>query len=236
MMSRPIRVFIVDDHPLVREWLGNLLRLEEDIEVVGEADEPETALAAISTLSNRAAMPDVVVVDLSLKRGSGLDLIKAICARGDSLLSQSNQPGRHTGMRVLVLSMHEEVGDVERALKAGAHGYVMKRESTSQIVNAICHVYSGKIFLAPELAARLAGRVDSCAQNPAASPDALSDRELEVFRRIGMGHSTRRIAEDLGVGQKTIQTYCARIKEKMGLNDGSELLRSAVQAHERERQ
>lgn len=234
MMWCPIRVFIVDDHPLVREWLGNLLRLEEDIEVVGEADEPESAMAAIS---NMAALPDVapdvVVVDLSLKRGSGLDLIKAICASADNTLSQSS---RQTDIRVLVLSMHEEVGDVERALKAGARGYVMKRESTSQIVNAIRQVYSGKIFLAPELAARLVERVDSYAQNPAASPDALSDRELEVFRRIGMGHSTRRIAEDLGVGQKTIQTYCARIKEKMGLNDGSELLRSAVQAHEREQQ
>jgi DNA-binding NarL/FixJ family response regulator len=234
MMLRPIRVFIVDDHPLVREWLGNLLRLEEDIEVVGEADEPESAMAAISNMAAMPeAVPDVVVVDLSLKRGSGLDLIKAICASGDNALSQSS---RQTNIRALVLSMHEEVGDVERALKAGARGYVMKRESTSQIVNAIRQVHSGKIFLAPEVAARLAERVDSYAQNPAASPDALSDRELEVFRRIGMGHSTRRIAEDLGVGQKTIQTYCARIKEKMGLNDGSELLRSAVQAHEREQQ
>ncbi len=234
MMWRPIRVFIVDDHPLVREWLGNLLRMEEDIEVVGEADEPESAMAGISNMASLPeAVPDVVVVDLSLKRGSGLDLIKAICANGDNTLSQSSQ---QTDIRVLVLSMHEEVGDVERALKAGARGYVMKRESTSQIVNAIRQVYSGKIFLAPDLAARLVERVDSYAQNPAARPDALSDRELEVFRRIGMGHSTRRIAEDLGVGQKTIQTYCARIKEKMGLNDGSELLRSAVQAHERQQQ
>lgn len=234
MMWRPIRVFIVDDHPLVREWLGNLLRMEEDIEVVGEADEPESAMAAIFNMAALPeAVPDVVVVDLSLKRGSGLDLIKAICASGDNTLSQSSQ---QTDIRVLVLSMHEEVGDVERALKAGARGYVMKRESTSQIVNAIRQVYSGKIFLAPDLAARLVERVDSYAQNPAARPDALSDRELEVFRRIGMGHSTRRIAEDLGVGQKTIQTYCARIKEKMGLNDGSELLRSAVQAHERQQQ
>lgn len=234
MMWRPIRVFIVDDHPLVREWLGNLLRMEEDIEVVGEADEPESAMAAISNMAALPeAVPDVVVVDLSLKRGSGLDLIKAICASGVNTLSQSSQ---QTDIRVLVLSMHEEVGDVERALKAGALGYVMKRESTSQIVNAIRQVYSGKIFLAPDLAARLVERVDSYAQNPAARPGALSDRELEVFRRIGMGHSTRRIAEDLGVGQKTIQTYCARIKEKMGLNDGSELLRSAVQAHERQQQ
>ncbi len=236
MMMHPIRVFIVDDHPLVREWLGNLLRLENDIEVVGEADEADTAMAVISEMAAgpdaTQTAPDVVVVDLSLKRGSGLNLIKAISARSDNLLNQS---ARQTNIRALVLTMHEEVGDVERALKAGARGYVMKRESTSQIVNAIRHVYSGKIFLAPELAARLAERVDSYAQNPTASADALSDRELEVFRRIGMGHSTRRIAEDLGVGQKTIQTYCARIKEKLGLNDVSELVRSAIQAHDRGR-
>ena len=113
----------------------------------------------------------------------------------------------------------------------------MKRESTSQIVNAIRQVHAGKIFLAPELRSRLAERVASYA--PIAGtpePDVLSDRELDVFRRIGLGHSTRRIADDLGVGQKTIQTYCARIKEKLQLNDGTELLRTAVQAHERERE
>ncbi len=220
MISNSIRVFIVDDHPLVREWLGNLLRLENDIEVVGEADEANAALAAM--LGNTI---DVAVVDLSLKRGSGLDLIKALQTEG------------HTKIKTLVLSMHEEIGDVKRALKAGARGYVMKRESTSQIVNAIRQVSAGKVFLAPELEARLAESAALYAPIfGAANTDLLSDRELEVFRRIGLGHSTRRIAGDLGVGQKTIQTYCARIKEKLGLSDGSELLRSAVRAHEQERE
>jgi len=227
MIANPIRVFIVDDHPLVREWLGNLLRLENDIEVVGEADEPDTALTAIFD-----HIPDVVVIDLSLKRGSGLDLIKSIQVRDGDVPT-----GGRTKVQTLVLSMHEEIGDVKRALKAGARGYVMKRESTSQIVSAIRQVYAGKIFLAPELQTRLAE--SSAGYAPAVGstkPHVLSDRELEVFRRIGLGHSTRRIADDLGVGQKTIQTYCARIKEKLGLGDGSELLRTAVQANERGRE
>ena len=220
MISDPIRVFIVDDHPLVREWLGNLLRLENDIEVIGEADEPDRAMVAIVS-----DMPDVVVVDLSLKRGSGLDLIKAI---------QGISVNALTGPRALVLSMHEEVSDVERALKAGARGYVMKRESTTQIVDAIRQVYANKIFMAPELRAKLAERMANYSSNDTSvEPDVLSNRELEVFRRIGLGHSTRRIADDLGVGQKTIQTYCSRIKEKLRLSDGSELLRAAVQAQER---
>ena len=220
MISDSIRVFIVDDHPLVREWLGNLLRLENDIEVIGEADEPDQAMVAIVS-----DMPDVVVVDLSLKRGSGLDLIKAI---------QGISVNALTGPRALVLSMHEEVSDVERALKAGARGYVMKRESTTQIVDAIRQVYANKIFMAPELRAKLAERMANYSSNDTSvEPDVLSNRELEVFRRIGLGHSTRRIADDLGVGQKTIQTYCSRIKEKLRLSDGSELLRAAVQAQER---
>ena len=220
MISDSIRVFIVDDHPLVREWLGNLLRLENDIEVTGEADEPDRAMVSIVS-----DMPDVVVVDLSLKRGSGLDLIKAI---------QGISVNASTGPRALVLSMHEEVSDVERALKAGARGYVMKRESTTQIVDAIRQVYANKIFMAPELRAKLAERMANYSSNDTlVKPDVLSNRELEVFRRIGLGHSTRRIADDLGVGQKTIQTYCSRIKEKLRLSDGSELLRAAVQAQER---
>ncbi len=225
MIQTPIRVFIVDDHPLVREWLGNLLRLESDIEVVGEAEEADAALAAV--LDNT---PDVVVVDISLKRGSGLNLIKAIQAN-----SNNTQTGGQTNIQTLVLSMHEEIGDVERALNAGARGYVMKRESTSQIVSAIRQVYLGKTFLAPELQSRLAERISGYFPNTISTKSGvLSDREHEVFRRIGLGHSTRRIADDLGIGQKTIQTYCSRIKEKLGFYDGSELLRAAIQAHERE--
>ncbi len=209
------RVFIVDDHPLVREWLGNLLRLEADIQVIGAAAEPGAALEAMT-----AQPPDIAIVDLSLQRGSGLDLIKDMRTRLPSV-------------QIIVLSMHEEMTDLERAFRAGASGYVMKRESTSQIVEAIRQVRAGKIFANPvvlgELTARLVGRPSSRGTD---AIDLLSDRELEVFRRLGEGRSTRDIAEALGVSLKTIQTYCARIKEKLGLDDGQELARVAFHWHE----
>lgn len=211
-MSTPrIRVFIVDDHPLVREWLANLLRLEPDFEVIGEAEEAATALEKMI-----ATPPDIAVVDLSLKRGSGLMLIKDLVSHLPST-------------RVVVLSMHEEIGDVERALRAGALGYVMKRESTGQIVAAIRQVHEGKLFADPavlaQLTQRMVGRTAGADDN---AVDLLSDRELDVFRRLGEGHPTRRIAEELNVSQKTVQAYCARIKIKLGLADSSQLARAAV--------
>jgi DNA-binding NarL/FixJ family response regulator len=212
-----IRVFLVDDHPLVRDGLKNLLHMEPDIRVVGEADEPAAALLAMS-----ADPPDVAVVDLSLRHGSGMDLIKAIRSRLASV-------------RPLVLSMHEEIGDVARALKAGARGYVMKGESTSQIVAAIRWVCQGKIYATPEVFSKLAERMTAKASSDEFATDLLSDRELQVFRRIGEGHTTRRIAEDLRVSQKTVQTYCARIKEKIGLDDGTELALMAIRWRAAER-
>lgn len=211
------RVFIVDDHPLVREWLGNLLRMEPDFSVVGEADNPVVALAAMV-----AHPPDVAVVDLTFARGSGLDLIK-------------NLRVQLPAVEIVVLSMHEELTDLERAFRAGASGYVMKRESTGQIVQAIRQVREGKLFANPamlaQLTARFMGRGGSAEKEPA---DVLSDRELEVFRRIGAGRSTREISEDLGVSLKTVQTYCGRIKEKLGLDDGQELSRLAYRWHEQQ--
>lgn len=215
MSANPIRIFVVDDHPLVRELLGNLLKLQPDLLVVGQAAEPTEAMKAIE-----AEQPDVAIVDLSLERGSGLDLIKELHAR-------------FPGVAVLVLSMHEEVTDLERAFRAGASGYVMKRESTSQIVNAIREVRAGRIFANPsmlaQLTARLMGRSGGETSTPA---EVLSDRELEVFRRLGGGQTTREISEALGVSLKTVQTYCARIKEKLRLEDGQELTRVAFRWHE----
>jgi DNA-binding NarL/FixJ family response regulator len=218
-LSAPkIRVFLVDDHPLVRDWLKNLLRMEDDFEVIGEADEPAGAIAAMA-----ADLPDIAVVDLSLRRGSGLDLIKSLHLRWPEI-------------RVLVLSMHDEIGDVERALRAGARGYVMKGESSSQIVPAIRWVHAGRIYATPEVFSKLAergnGRVPGSFDDP---EHVLSDRELHVFRRIGEGMTTRRIAEELNVSQKTIQTYCARIKEKIGLDDASELALRAIRWRETSR-
>lgn len=218
MNSAPIRVFVVDDHPLVREWLGNLLRLEKDIVVSGEAEEPAAALSAMI-----AQPPDVAVVDLSLKRGSGLSLIKDLVAH----LPRT---------RSLVLSMHEDIGDLERALRAGASGYVTKRESTGKIVAAIRAVHAGRVYADLAVLAQLAERMIGRPAQPDTGPvDILSDRELDVFRRLGQGHSTRRIAEDLVVSQKTVQAYCARIRGKLNLPDGAQLVREAVRWSEQQR-
>lgn len=211
MTSPKIRLFLVDDHPLVREWLGQLLRGEADFEVVGQAEEPGPALTAM-----RNSPPDIAIIDLTLRTGSGLDLIKDL---------RSQLPA----VQVIVLSMHEELTQVERALRAGAAGYVMKRESTTRIVEAIRTVRSGNVYANPDVLARLAERMVG-RRNTAStgSVESLSDRELEVFRRMGEGHATKRIAADLGVSMKTVQEYQSRIKEKLGLADASELLRAAV--------
>jgi DNA-binding NarL/FixJ family response regulator len=218
-MSDSIRVFLVDDHPLVREWLANLLRLQPDIQLLGEADSVGTALQGMLRQP-----PDVAVVDLSLRRGSGLDLIKDL---------QTQLPS----VRVVVLSMHETVADVERALRAGARGYVTKRESTNRIVTAIRDVHAGRIHADATILAQLTDRLFG-RPTPGGEPaaDALSDREREVFRRLGAGQSTRRIADELGVSLKTVQTYCARIKEKLALADAAELARAAFRWTEREGQ
>ena len=211
MTSTKTRIFLVDDHPLVREWLGQLLQSQADFEVAGQAEDPAGAIAAMT-----ASPPDVAIVDLALRTGTGLDLIK-------NLRAQLPQ------VQIVVLSMHEELAQVERALRAGASGYVMKRESTTRIVEAIRSVRSGSVYANPEVLARLAERmVGRRRPNSGGTVDTLSDRELEVFRRMGEGHATKRIAADLGVSMKTVQEYQARIKDKLGLADASELMRAAV--------
>ena len=215
MNASVTRIFVVDDHPLVRELLGNLLRLQPDLRVIGQAGDPAAALTAIA-----ADPPDVAIVDISLERGSGLNLIKELRAQFPRLA-------------VVVLSMHEEITDVERAFRAGASGYVMKSESTGQIVEAIRQARAGRIFANPAVLAQLTARLMRGPGDSAAAPaDLLSDREMEVFRRLGVGQSTRDISASLGVSLKTIQTYCARIKEKLQLDDGQELARVAFRWHE----
>jgi DNA-binding NarL/FixJ family response regulator len=216
MTNQPTRIFIVDDHPMLRELLGDFIRLQTDLRVVGEAEAPGPALESM-----RANPPDVAIVDLTLSHGSGLDLIKDL---HDELPE----------VQVIVLSMHEEITDIERAFRAGASGYVMKRESTGQILEAIRQVRAGRMFAnsaaMEQLAARFMVRPAQASSGPA---EVLSDREMEVFRRLGAGRSNRRIAEELGVGLKTVQTYCGRIKLKLGLADGRELTRAAYRWHER---
>jgi DNA-binding NarL/FixJ family response regulator len=205
------RIFLVDDHALVREWLGNLLRTQPELAVCGESGEASTALAAMLR-----EPPDLAIVDLSLASGSGFDLVRAI---------RTQLPA----VKVIVLSMHEEFTFIQRAFRAGAQGYVSKREATSRILPAIKQVQEGRVFAAPEFLQEMAQRSLGKPASQERSPvDALSDRELEVFRRMGQGHNTRRIAADLGVGIKTVQEYQSRLKEKLGLADVNELIRAAV--------
>ena len=207
MTTRHCRVFLVDDHPLVREWLANLLRAQPDFEICGQAENAPDALTALATTP-----ADVAIVDLSLRKSSGLDLIKDLREQFPAL-------------EVIVLSMHEELFSAERALRAGARAYVTKRESTGSIVKAIREVRAGRIYASPEMLSQLAGRL--IGGNPA-TVETLSDRELEVFRRLGEGQDSRQIAEELHLSIKTVQAYCTRIREKLGLTSSALLVRDAV--------
>ncbi len=212
------RVFLVDDHPLVREWLASMVALEPDLTVCGQAEDAAAALAAV-----RQIRPDLVVVDLSLPRGSGLELLKTLRTEFPSL-------------RLLVLSMHDEASVAERAFRAGAQGYAVKRESGPCIVDGIRTVLAGKFYISPSLTAQLAGRMFASAAHRGATPqELLSDREMEVFRLRGQGHSPKEIADQLGVSVKTVGSYDARIKEKLGLADVGELMREAVLWHDRQK-
>ena len=208
-------VFLVDDHPLVREWLTNLINQQPDLRVCGEAESRPTALQAI-----QAQNPDIAIIDISLKDSSGIELIKDL---------KRTRPTT----AVLVLSMHEESHYAERALRAGAKGYIMKRETTQKVVTAIRQVLEGKLYVSDAVAATMATQFVQGKVLAAQSPgEVLSDRELEVFELLGQGRGTRIIAEQLGVSVKTIQAYCARIKEKLNLAGASEMIREAVRWYE----
>jgi DNA-binding NarL/FixJ family response regulator len=210
-VKRKRTVFIVDDHPLVREWLTNLINQQPDLVVCGESEGAPQAFAAIG-----ACQPDVAIVDITLKDSSGLELIKS--------LKES-----HPAVAVLVLSMHEESHYAGRALRAGARGYVMKRETTRKVIEAIRRILEGKLYVSEALAGVLAAHFADEKKGKDRSPiEQLSDRELEVFDMLGRGLGTRQIAEILGISLKTVQAYCARMKEKLNLGSGTELLREAI--------
>ncbi len=205
------RIFLVDDHPMVREWLTEHLDNQADLAVCGEASDAADALRNVLSLK-----PDVVIVDLSLPGRSGIELIKDL----KQLLPSTP---------VIVLSMHDEMLYAERALRAGARGYITKRETTETIVTAIRRVLAGKLHLSDRVNARLAERFVGGAPPLSESPvTVLSDRELEVFQLLGQGRDTKQIADELHVSFKTVHAYCARIKEKLKLTKASELLREAV--------
>lgn len=208
-----LRIVIVDDHPIVRKGLIELINQQPGMAVVGESDAPAEGLARI-----RADRPDVAIVDLSLGLASGLDLLKTLNATLPEV-------------RVLMLSMHDETLHAERALAAGASGYIMKHEAMENLIAAIRCVASGKTYVSPQMSerivARVTGRGGGAAEEPA--PLArLTDRERQVFALMGRGLETRAIATQLDLSVKTIETYHARIKEKLGLKTAHELIRAAV--------
>ncbi len=208
------RIFLVDDHPLVREWLTQLIDQQPDLTVCGEAG---SAPEAVATLSSTHA--DLAIVDLGLEDSTGLDLIKSL---------QRLTPA----VPVLVLSMHDESLYAERVFRAGARGYVNKRESAQRVVEAVRRVLDGKLYVSEKAAEILASQTVRGRTPGEPAIDRLSDRELEVFEKLGQGIGTRQIAEDFSVSIKTVQAYCARIKEKLNVGSATELLREAVRWHD----
>lgn len=205
------RILLVDDHPLVRERLAEVIQREPDLAVCGQAEGRQQALRITA-----GTRPDLAIVDLTLKDSHGLDLIK------DLLVERP-------GMAILVVSMHDEFLHAERALRAGARGYITKQEATRKIMHAIRTVLAGKTYLSEAMALRIASKVAHRPSDPDDNPlAALTDRELRVFELIGQGHGTRQIARQLRLGIPTVETYRARIKEKLNLNDANELLQHAI--------
>lgn len=204
------RIVLVDDHPMVRERLAEVINRETDMTVCGEAEDRGGALEVIARES-----PDLAIVDLTLKRSNGLDLIKDLHVM-------------HPRLLVLVLSMQDETLYAERVIRAGAHGYITKQEATRKILNAIREVLGGKVFLSPEISADILSRMLGKSKGAIRSLEVLSDRELQVFDLVGQGFGTRQIAEQLGLDVKTVETYRSRIKEKLEIRDASELLRKAI--------
>lgn len=212
-----VGVLIVDDHPLVRQGLAMLINKSPDLRVMGQAADTQGALALMAEHE-----PEVAVVDLSLAGGSGLDLLKEIGRRHPSVLT-------------LVLTMHDELFYAERALRAGARGYVMKGEETDEVIEAIRQVRKGEIYVSEHLRSTLVQRAAEPGPNaPSSAVESLSDRELEVFELVGRGQPTREIAKQLSVSVKTVETHRHRIKEKLGLRSGTEMVRYAIRWVERE--
>jgi DNA-binding NarL/FixJ family response regulator len=210
------KILLVDDHPLVREWLTSLISQEPTLEVCGAAG---TARQALQLLA--ATAPDIAIVDIWLEKGSsGLELIKDIKAL-------------HPDVGTVVLSMHDETLYAERVMRAGARGYVMKRDATGKILDAIKAVLAGKTYFSQAVNEMMAQKLARGASAAADSPVAiLSDRELEVYEQLGRGCNTRQISEQLNLSAKTVQVYCARIKEKLNLANINELVAHAARWHE----
>ena len=205
------RIAIVDDHPMVRERLADVVNSEPDMTVCGEA---ETRVQALELLAQ--SHPDIVLLDLNLRDSQGVEAIKDIIAQ---------EPSTH----ILVISMHDESVFAERAMRAGARGYITKQEATRNVVVAIRKVLAGEPYLSDPLMKKLMGTMVGSSQGPVlASVDLLSDRELQVLRLLGLGRSTRQVANELHLEFSTVETYRTRIKEKLNLPDANALRQYAI--------
>jgi DNA-binding NarL/FixJ family response regulator len=211
--GRKKTVFVVDDHPLLRQGLALLINREPDLSVCGEAEEAHSAMEAIAV-----RQPDILIADISLNGPDGLDLLKSLRTV-------------YPDLPVLILSMHDESIYAERALRARANGYIMKQEAAEKVLVAVRRILGGDIYLSDRMANKLLHQFITGAPTDMTSQlSALSDRELEVFRLIGEGRSTRQIAEKLHLSMKTVETYQAHIKSKLSLRSGRELVQHAIQA------
>jgi DNA-binding NarL/FixJ family response regulator len=200
------KVLLVEDHPMFREHLGTLIKRELGLTICGEADNIRDAMQLIQELK-----PDVAIVDITLRGSSGLELLKDIKALDIPI-------------NVLVLSMHDEDLYAERALRAGAKGYISKNEASKEVVAAIRAVMSGEVYVSRTMNVKLLARMtQKRSQGQLAGLELLADRELEVFQMLGKGRSTREIADALNLGESTVETYRARIKDKLNLRSAAEL-------------
>lgn len=212
------RILLIDDHPIMRHGLAQLLRMEEGLEICGEAGSAREGIEAIPKV-----LPDLVILDLTLPDKHGLELLKDIQAL-------------HPGLRCLVLSMHDEALYAERAMRAGARGYIMKEVAADNLVNAVRKILAGGIFLSEAISARMIEQLSSTrSRGGPAGIETLTDRELEVLGMIGSGTPTKLIAEKLGISARTVEAHRAHIKEKLAITDGAALVRYAVQWSQNQR-
>ena len=206
------RILVVDDHPIIRQGLALMLNREADLVVCGEAEDATGAMLVMAS-----ARPDILIVDISLNGPDGLDLLKNIRTT-------------HPALPVLILSMHDESIYAERALRAGANGYIMKQEATEKVLVAIRRILNGEIYVSERIANKMLKHyITGASSLKGSSISDLSDRELEVFRLIGEGHGTRQIAEELHLSIKTVESYQAHIKDKLSLRSARELMQHAIQ-------
>jgi DNA-binding NarL/FixJ family response regulator len=208
--EKPTSIVLVDDHPIVRERLAEVLAREPGLVVCGEAESHRQALEVIA-----ATGPDLAIIDLSLKNSHGLDLIKDLRSLYPHLL-------------ILVLSMHDGALHAERAIRAGAHGYITKQEATKKILLAIRKVLQGGMYLNETMSAQISSQMFGNRNRQFGGIDRLTDRELRVLELLGRGYAVRHIAEALDLNVKTVETYRSRIKEKLALDDATEVLQYAI--------